>query len=853
MRNIDILSNLRHYFSNKKHIIIGPSRAPIYLKSHNTIIIFAIKIDRVLINPRALIINGWTIGCDSIQFFSEHGNTMSSEEHWFPRLDVNHSYSLASDTKSGFTILLRDSANKYVSLKCTMKIKPHQRYYYQVPTTTSSGAEMIDTAELDSITSNLSHSRQNLTYKKLNEYAIDFDEEYYLKCYPDVCEARIPAFEHYVNAGHKEGRNPNRYFNTDYYLKNNPDVAAEAINPFLHFKHYGYLEKNRRPSSRFGPGGFNLSFYPWQRPPYVMLPRSINYQKADYASLIKSDTKVGIHIHAYYMDLLDDIFQKLKNVENLAMLVITTPHEENIGYISDKLDHYLPGVKKTQVHILQVENRVRDVAPSLIAALPHFIDVDLILHLHTKKSIETPGLGNGWRKHLLDSLIGSKALVESIVQYFDVNKSGGLLCAADYNDVSMHRGWGANRNIGENVLRNMFSDKLIFIDEPDVYPKGFMFWVRRDSIRKLFQFKFSYSDFPNEPIPLDGSLAHAIERVLPQIIHEHGFRTDIIRWIDFSATQKKANRYDVSVIIPAKNAGDTINDTLISILNQRHPTFTYEIIISVNGSSDNTLDLCQWYSRQHKNVSVITAQDSLKAGGARNLALAQARGRYILFVDADDLIGEDCIELMLNSAQKHNADLVVSQLRMFNNEGVSRPLPYLPYNHVITDFLEKMRSVFHKPDSQEAILLEGIFSDFGPCAKIYNRDFLNNNKLKFPAGVHFEDNLFVYMCYLQSCTISIMPATSYYYRKRPESTGFTESTNTDEKYTLDLIKSMNELINIASNVRNAHIRYIIACALRKRFNEEIIPRQGIKNVTDVEITGKSLDLLTLGLRNNIGL
>lgn len=74
-----------------------------------------------------------------------------------------------------------------------------------------------------------------------------FDEEWYLKQYPDVAEAGKDPIEHYLRFGATEGRNPSQRFDTQWYLQNYPDVAKAGMNPLLHYIRFGKAE-GRQPS-----------------------------------------------------------------------------------------------------------------------------------------------------------------------------------------------------------------------------------------------------------------------------------------------------------------------------------------------------------------------------------------------------------------------------------------------------------------------------------------------------------------------------------------------------------------------------------------------------------------------------
>ena len=84
----------------------------------------------------------------------------------------------------------------------------------------------------------------------LPRYDLDFDRAYYLAHNPDVAAAGIDPFQHYMQSGWKEGRDPSALFNTRYYLAQNADVAAAGLNPLLHYETYGWTE-GRNPSVLF--------------------------------------------------------------------------------------------------------------------------------------------------------------------------------------------------------------------------------------------------------------------------------------------------------------------------------------------------------------------------------------------------------------------------------------------------------------------------------------------------------------------------------------------------------------------------------------------------------------------------
>ena len=120
----------------------------------------------------------------------------------------------------------------------------------------------------------------NYGWKEGRNPAALFNTNYYLTENPDVANAGVNPLLHYLSDGWKEGRNPDAWFNTDYYLAENPDVANAGVNPLLHYEAYGWKEA-RDPS-----GTFDTSYYLAQNPDVAQagidpLQHYLNYGQAE--------------------------------------------------------------------------------------------------------------------------------------------------------------------------------------------------------------------------------------------------------------------------------------------------------------------------------------------------------------------------------------------------------------------------------------------------------------------------------------------------------------------------------------------------------------------------------------------
>lgn len=132
----------------------------------------------------------------------------------------------------------------------------------------------------------------------------------------------------------------------------------------------------------------------------------------------------------------------------------------------------------------------------------------------------------------------------------------------------------------------------------------------------------------------------------------------------------------ISVIIPAYNAERVLERCLDSIVNQTYKDF--EIVIVEDGSKDASLKICQEYKKRYSDKISVVSQANAGPSAARNTGIANSRGKYLSFVDADDYIELDMLEQMINCAQEQQAEMVICG---FYRETGKKSLQ-VSYNHI---------------------------------------------------------------------------------------------------------------------------------------------------------------------------
>lgn len=246
--------------------------------------------------------------------------------------------------------------------------------------------------------------------------------------------------------------------------------------------------------------------------PVLMLPFDAKDQK-----LKPIGNSIGVHLHLFYVDLLDEFVNFLKNIDTKFSLYVSIVDETNEDYIKKKLNDSLPNA----IVVVKVfPNIGRDIGPFLAGFGDELVKHDLICHIHSKRSLHNLNKLD-WRRQLLVNLLGSKSIVSSIFSIFSTNKGLGLIYPEYHHSLRGQISWGTNFDIS----RNLASKLGLSISESrlKLFPAGSMFWARSDALSKLFNLKLGWEDFPVENAQVDGTIAHAVERLFGEIVVDNKF------------------------------------------------------------------------------------------------------------------------------------------------------------------------------------------------------------------------------------------------------------------------------------------------------------------------------------------
>lgn len=140
----------------------------------------------------------------------------------------------------------------------------------------------------------------------------------------------------------------------------------------------------------------------------------------------------------------------------------------------------------------------------------------------------------------------------------------------------------------------------------------------------------------------------------------------------------------MSVIMPSYNAEKTIAHSIDSVLTQSYTN--WELLITDDKSSDNTVTIINDYVAKDSRIKLFKNDQNLGAGGSRNRSIKESKGRYIAFLDSDDLWLEHKLVVQIDYMQKNNIALSYSWYQKFGDEGdggVVKPKLTITYQQLL--------------------------------------------------------------------------------------------------------------------------------------------------------------------------
>ena len=157
------------------------------------------------------------------------------------------------------------------------------------------------------------------------------------------------------------------------------------------------------------------------------------------------------------------------------------------------------------------------------------MDYDYICHAHDKKvgQLNPRSIGAAFSYRCFESVLKSKEYVKNVIRTFEKEERLGLLTPPPPNHgpyyITLGLEWGLNFSVTKKLADELGLMVAMSDKKEPISPLGSVFWVRPKALKPLFSKRWSYDDFPKEPVADDGTVLHAIERVYSFVVQDQGF------------------------------------------------------------------------------------------------------------------------------------------------------------------------------------------------------------------------------------------------------------------------------------------------------------------------------------------
>ena len=253
--------------------------------------------------------------------------------------------------------------------------------------------------------------------------------------------------------------------------------------------------------------------------------------------------------------------------------------------------------------------------------------------------------------------------------------------------------------------------------------------------------------------------------------------------------EKKSKEKLISVIIPIYNSEKYLNECLDSLVNQSYSLNNLEVIMIDDYSTDLSRNIAENYVKKY-GFKLICNKKNMGPAISRNKGIDMANGKYICFVDSDDLVSSKMIEVLYNNIENSNADCIMSKLNSFNLDGF--------HGYYSDKYMQRYKdgNINQNFDLINCISI---------CGKLYKREFILKNNIYFLENTYHEDNSFSLTIYIKAKKIIVLPEYLYYRRIRENKTSIMQNLNI-EKFK-DLLKNYEFIVN--NNTLNYKYKLLI--------------------------------------------
>ncbi len=260
----------------------------------------------------------------------------------------------------------------------------------------------------------------------------------------------------------------------------------------------------------------------------------------------------------------------------------------------------------------------------------------------------------------------------------------------------------------------------------------------------------------------------------------------------------------ISIIIPVYNAEKYLRQCLDSIINQTYTNF--EVLLVNDGSTDSSGMICQEYVENDSRFRYFEKENG-GASSARNLGLERSGGAYITFIDSDDWVTPEYLEVLYTTLKENDVDISISSFQLFEPDGIHYILVYSSQAEAtLLNVGKKPRFEFLEIFPKLGYLIHDFYN---VSQKLFKRELLctdfRNIDLLFDERIQFSEDLdFFFRLYLRASSVFYVKEMTYIYRKH----GMSSTANYDEIKALQRLEIYKKMFQRIEELGISTFHYV---------------------------------------------
>lgn len=260
--------------------------------------------------------------------------------------------------------------------------------------------------------------------------------------------------------------------------------------------------------------------------------------------------RTAIIMHVFYVDMLPEMLTIADHVPGDRQLVITTDTAEKRAEMEALIEQD-GRFADAEVRVVTT-NRGRDISAFILDCADILRDesIDLVVKLHSKRSVQDPASVSSWfRRHLFGNLLPNSGYAKQVYRLFEDEPQLGMVFPPTIHQglPTLGHAWTLNLDTAMK-LRPRLGITTPFDETTPLSPYGSMFIARREALESLLQAAFTAEEFPDGASYRDGSMAHALERLISYSVISRGYYIKTVQSVELAEISSASLEYKLQEV-----------------------------------------------------------------------------------------------------------------------------------------------------------------------------------------------------------------------------------------------------------------------------------------------------------------